>query len=139
MSSSPDYRLCAFVTVLVHALNVHSGLAVGKARLEHKVPLPSVTSKSIHFERVVRAHANNAEQYPQFLALMWVFAVVARYETISGLLGCVWVFLRFLYVAAYHKGENVGTYSVPCYMVLILYCAGIMGSIIKSLVEEYIM
>lgn len=124
-----EYRLCAIVTILLHGLNVRSGIAVGMARQKYNIPLPKLTGP-VEFERIVRAHANNAEQYPSFLALMWVCAFFVH-ANLAGVLGLVWLWFRHNYVTAYHaSGENLGSYTVPSYFVLIFYAASTFAVIV---------
>ena len=54
------------------------------------------------FERAFQAHNNNAEQYSQFLALMWVTAVLVN-GLFAVLVGLCWVTERHLYVSRYHR------------------------------------
>lgn len=130
-----EYRLCAFVTVLVFLLNVRSGLAVGTARDKYNLKAP-ICKGPPEFERVFRAHANNAEQYPQFLALMWVFAVMVH-ANLAGLMGMFWIILRHLYVSAYHNGGAIANYTIPAYLLLFAYSAGIVGVCLWSVAEDY--
>ena len=134
--SSYEYRLCALVTVLVYGLNTRSGVAVGMAREKYNVPLPN-TKGPQEFERIFRAHSNNAEQYPQFLALMWVFAAYVNADA-AGWMGLGWVVCRHLYVSAYHKGNRVQTYTIPAYLVLSSYSVGIVGVVVWSFIQDFI-
>jgi glutathione S-transferase len=136
-SAMAEYRICAVVTVLVYMLNSRSGIAVGAARDRFKVPIPKTTGPA-EFERVFRAHANNAEQSPQFLALMWVFAFFVN-GIVAGGLGVLWVLLRNLYVTRYHTtSENVQMFTIPAYMILSFYAVGIFISVVHSSVIEYL-
>lgn len=124
-------RLPALVTVLVYGLNVRSGVAVGNARQKYKVSMPGCTGPE-EFNRIFRAHANNAEQYPQFLALMWVFSVTVD-PFVGGTLGLLWVVFRHLYVSRYHRTiEGLGTYTIPAYLILTGMSMAIMVKIALS-------
>uniref|UniRef100_A0A7S1YB30 Glutathione transferase n=1 Tax=Grammatophora oceanica TaxID=210454 RepID=A0A7S1YB30_9STRA len=130
--------LCAIVTVLVYFLNARSGIAVGRARHKYNVPMPLSNGPS-EFQRVFRAHANNAEQYPQFLALMWTTATVGGFPLVAGGLGVLWVVLRNLYVSQYHKAaKGVTAYSNPSYMVLGTYAILTLGSIVYRLLKSFV-
>lgn len=132
-----EYRLCAVVTVLVYALNARSGVAVGMAREKHNVPVPQ-TKGPPEFDRVFRAHANNAEQYPQFVALMWVFAAYVHADA-AGAMGLVWIVLRHFYTTAYHKGDHIQKYTLPAYLILSCYAVGILGVVGWSYVQDFLM
>jgi glutathione S-transferase len=135
--ASAEYRICAVVTVLVFLLNTRSGIAVGDARKRFKIPLPKTTGDA-EFERIFRAHANNAEQYPQFLALMWVFAVFVN-GIVAGCMGVVWLILRNQYVTRYHTtAENLQMFTVPSYFVLIFYSFGIVLIVVYNSVADYL-
>lgn len=136
-SELAEYRICAVVTVLVYMLNARAGMAVGEARKRLKVPFPKTTGPA-EFERVFRAHANCVEQYPQFLALMWVFAIFVN-SLVAGCLGVVWVILRNLYVSRYHTtSERVEMFTIPAYLVLTFYGVGILITVLRSSVKEYL-
>ena len=133
--SLAEYRLCAFVTAMVYVLNTRSGIAVGWAREKYKVPVP-LTKGPVEFERAFRAHCNNAEQYPQFLACMWVFAVFVN-ATIAGILGMFWIVMRHLYVTEYHKGgDNITRYTIPAYLCMSIWSLGIVLSIVYGFVRD---
>lgn len=138
-TSLAEYRICAVVTVLVYMLNARSGIAVGTARDKFGVPMPK-TIGPVAFERAFRTHANNAEQYPQFLFLMWVFAVFVN-ATVGGILGVVWVVLRHCYVTRYHAtGEKakVTVFTIPAYMILSFYSVGILFTVLRGAVVDYL-
>ena len=104
MTTEPfPYPLTAVVSVLVLVLNIWSGVSVGKARDRCKVPLPKTTGP-VEFERAFRAHANNCEQYPMFLALKWIFVNISQNDKLAAGLGFAWVLARTLYVHEYHHG-----------------------------------
>lgn len=129
-------RLPALVTVLVYGLNVRSGIAVGNARLKYKVSPPS-TEGPAEFQRAFRAHDNNAEQYPQFLALMWVTAVFVN-GLFAGSCGLFWVLMRHLYVSRYHRtSEGLGTYTVPAYLSLSLMSLSILVKISLTFASDF--
>lgn len=133
----PECWLPAIVTVLVYMLNARSGIAVGEARKQFNVPMPR-TQGPLEFERVFRAHANNAEQYPQFVALMWVFSVFVN-ANLGGALGVLWVILRHLYVSRYHKtAEKVQMFTIPAYMILSFYSMGTIITIVRAAVVQYL-
>jgi uncharacterized MAPEG superfamily protein len=138
-SELAEYRICAIVTVLVYMTNARSGVAVGAARERLKVPFPKTTGPA-EFERHFRAHANNAEQYPQFLALMWVFGIFVN-ALVAGGLGVVWVILRNLYVSRYHTTSDLGQiemFTIPAYMILTVYGLGILITVLHCMVTEYL-
>lgn len=127
-----DYGLCVIATVLVYFLNAKSGIAVGKARKEYEVPILQ-TQGPPEFERVFRAHCNNAEQYPQLLALMWTFAVFVQ-KDLAGALGIFWIVMRHMYTKQYHESaDNVERYTIPADYVLKFYSIGL----IFALLYEY--
>jgi glutathione S-transferase len=125
-----DLRLPAVCTVLVYFLNFRSGMAVADARQKHNVPFPS-SDGPVEFQRRFRAHSNNAEQYPQFLALMWTCAVFWA-GPLAGAVGLIWVASRHMYVSAYHKGAFLGYWTVPGYLCLLTYCGLIVLAVVKS-------
>ena len=130
-------RLPALVTVLVYALNVRSGIAVGNARRKFKVDPPG-TAGPPEFQRAFHAHNNNAEQYPQFLAVMWVTAVFVD-GLCAGSIGLFWVALRHLYVSRYHRtGEGLGRYTVPAYMCINVMCVLILLKITLTYAKDLI-
>lgn len=130
------FHLPAFVTVLVYALNVRSGIAVGNARVKHKVNPPSVDGPP-EFLRAFRAHLNNAEQYPQFLALMWATAFIVN-DVFAGICGLFWVLMRHLYVSHYHRtGDGLGRYTIPAYHTLSLMSISILGKIALSIAKDF--
>lgn len=136
-SVAAEYRICAIVTVLVYLSNSRSGSAVGAARARLKIPFPK-TIGNAEFERIFRAHANNAEQYPQFLALMWVFAFFVN-AIAAGCLGVAWVVLRNLYVTRYHTtSEKIQMFTIPAYLILSFYSAGIFFTVVYSSVKEFL-
>jgi glutathione S-transferase len=125
-----DLRLPAICTVLVFALNLRSGIAVGVARRKYKVPFPE-TDGPVEFKRSFRAHCNNAEQYPQFLALMWTCAVFSSGQ-LAGIIGLIWIAARHVYVSAYQKGAFVGYGTVPAYFCLMGYSGIIVVAVVRS-------
>ena len=129
-------RLPALVTVLVYALNVRSGIAVGNARRKFKVDPPS-TAGPPEFQRAFRAHNNNAEQYPQFLAIMWVTAVFVD-GLFAGSIGLFWITMRHLYVSRYHRtSEGLLTYTIPAYLCLTTMSFSILFKIALSFAYDF--
>ncbi len=129
-------RLPALVTVLVYGLNVRSGIAVGHARRKYKIDPPAVTGPP-EFERAFRAHNNNAEQYPQFLALMWVTAVLVN-GLFAGSVGLFWVAMRHLYVSRYHRtAEGLTIYTIPAYLCLSGMSLLILSKIVLSFAKDF--
>jgi hypothetical protein len=136
-SNLMDYPLCAVVTVLVHFLNIRSGVAVGEARDKFNIP---VTKGLAEFERVFRAqHYNNTEQYPMFVALMWIFAVFVR-GNMAGAMGLGLAGLggveKFLCHRVSQGRSGSKVHYIPAYLVLNGYCLGILGASISGFVKE---
>ncbi len=128
--------LPALVTVLVYALNARSGIAVGNARRKHNVNPPTATGPP-EFQRAFQAHNNNAEQYPLFLALMWVTAVLVN-GVFAGAVGLFWVAMRHLYVSRYHQtGEGLGMYTIPAYHCLSAMSLAILLKIALSFAKDF--
>ena len=129
MSPFP-YPLTAVVTVMVLATNIRSGVGVGTARDKYEIKMPKTTGPP-GFERAFRAHANNAEQTPLFLAMSWLFAAVSESDRVAAGLGLLWVILRNLYVTEYQEGKgDVRKFTIPAYLVLQCYAVGTLGTLV---------
>jgi glutathione S-transferase len=126
-----ELRMPALCTVLLVLLNIASGRAVGNARIKCKVLFPA-TEGPPEFNRAFRAHANNAEQYPQFLALMWTCAVFVS-ARLAAWIGLLWIALRVLYVRTYHRGGDIVRFTLPSYACLFGYSVLILVTVTRSI------
>ena len=64
------------------------------------------------------------EQSGYFLVGLWMFSLFVD-PNVGGLIGAVWVVLRYLYAAAYTKSnEGLATYTIPAYFCQYAFYAG---------------
>jgi hypothetical protein len=70
------------------------------------------------FERIFRAHADNVDQYPHFLALVRVFTAVFVHDNLAGAM-----VMRHIAKSQYHKGGKVSTFRLAVEWELVIYIA----------------
>ena len=100
-------------------------VCVGSARKRFGVQIPKTTGPP-EFERTFRAHQNQIEQSSIFYVLLWSFSLLVS-PTLGGLIGLVWIVLRYLYFCRYRDtGKNIGHFTVPAYMCLNSYVLGLL-------------
>ncbi|MFM8967982.1 MAG: MAPEG family protein, partial [Vulcanococcus sp.] len=76
-----------------------TAMAVGQARVKHKV-MPPATTGPEPFECALRVQQNTLEQLVFFLPVFWLAALMAS-ETWASLLGFIWVGGRVAYGVGY--------------------------------------
>ena len=69
------------------------------------------------YVRAVRAQANQVEQVPFFIVVLFGAVLFADGFAI-GSLGALYVAARVLYGCAYRAGRNIGLYTIPCYFIM---------------------
>jgi glutathione S-transferase len=95
----PVPALPAVVTLAALITYQGSAMAVGQARVKHKV-MPPATSGPEGFERALRVQQNTLEQLVFFLPTFWLAALLGN-ASLACLLGFVWVGGRVAYGVGY--------------------------------------
>jgi len=92
--------------VSLAALIAYQGtaMAVGQARVKHKVLPPAMTGPE-PFECALRVQQNTLEQLVFFLPVFWLSALMSS-ETWASLLGFIWVGGRVAYGVGYRLAPN---------------------------------
>ncbi|MBM5796503.1 MAG: MAPEG family protein, partial [Cyanobacteria bacterium M_surface_7_m2_037] len=92
--------------VSLAALIAYQGtaMAVGQARVKHKVLPPAMTGPE-PFECALRVQQNTLEQLVFFLPVFWLAALMGS-ETWASLLGFIWVGGRVAYGVGYRLAPN---------------------------------
>jgi glutathione S-transferase len=92
--------------VSLAALITYQGtaMAVGQARVKHKV-LPPIMTGPEAFECALRVQQNTLEQLVFFLPVFWLAALMSS-KTWASLLGFIWVGGRVAYGVGYRLAPN---------------------------------
>lgn len=92
--------------VTLAALIVYQGtaMAVGQARIQHKV-MPPASSGPEPFERALRVQQNTLEQLVFFLPCLWLAALQGDQRWAS-VLGFIWVGGRIAYAVGYRQAAS---------------------------------
>jgi glutathione S-transferase len=93
--------LPAVVTLAALITYQGTAMAVGQARVKHKV-MPPASSGPEAFERALRVQQNTLEQLVFFLPTFWLAALLGS-ETWACLLGFTWVGGRVAYGVGYRQ------------------------------------
>ena len=96
--------LPAVVTLAAVVAYQGSAMAVGQARVKHKV-MPPASSGPEEFERALRVQQNTLEQLVFFLPTFWLAALLAS-ESWASLLGFIWVGGRVAYGVGYRQSPG---------------------------------
>ena len=96
--------LPAVVTLAALITYQGTAMAVGQARIQHKV-LPPASSGPEPFERALRVQQNTLEQLVFFLPAFWLAALLGN-PSWACLLGFVWVGGRIAYGVGYRQGAD---------------------------------
>ena len=123
----------ALVTVAAIVLTFVLSLRVGKMRRKHGVNAPA-TAGHAEFERANRIHQNTIEQLVLFLPLLWL-ALYVLGDTITGLIGAVWIVGRVVYARAYARdpaarAPGLGITTLPTAVLLLASLWGILQGFI---------
>jgi glutathione S-transferase len=115
--------------VTLAALIVYQGtaMAVGQARVKHKVMPPASTGPEA-FERAVRVQQNTLEQLVFFLPTFWLAALLSN-QAWASLLGFVWVGARVAYGIGYRlepgkRGPGFGISFLSSAVLLVMAIVG---------------
>jgi glutathione S-transferase len=122
-------QLPALVTVV--ALIVYQGtvMAVGQARMKHKVLAPASTGPE-DFECALRVQQNTLEQLVFFLPTFWL-AALATSERWACLLGFIWVGARIAYGVGYRispakRGPGFGISFLCSIALMVMALLGVL-------------
>lgn len=96
--------LPAVVTLAALITYQGTAMAVGQARVKHKV-MPPATEGPEAFECALRVQQNTLEQLVFFLPVLWLAALMTS-ETWASLLGFLWVGGRVAYGIGYRLAPN---------------------------------
>lgn len=115
--------------VTLAALIVYQGtaMAVGQARIQHKVMPPSSNGPE-EFERAVRVQQNTLEQLVFFLPVFWLAALLSN-QAWASLLGFVWLGGRVAYAIGYRqdpakRGPGFGISFLSSAVLLVMAIVG---------------
>jgi glutathione S-transferase len=95
----PVPAIPAVVTLAAVITYQGTAMAVGQARVKHKV-MPPATTGPEPFECALRVQQNTLEQLVFFLPVFWLASLMAS-ETWASLLGFIWVGGRVAYGVGY--------------------------------------
>jgi glutathione S-transferase len=116
--------------VTLAALITYQGtaMAVGKARVKHKV-MPPATSGPEPFECALRVQQNTLEQLVFFLPTFWL-AVLLGSPDWASLLGFIWVGGRVAYGVGYRmapgkRGPGFGISFLSSVVLLVMAIVGV--------------
>ena len=97
--------LPAVVTLAALITYQGTAMAVGQARVKHKV-MPPATSGPEPFECALRVQQNTLEQLVFFLPAFWLAALMGS-ESWACLLGFIWVGARVAYGVGYRRAPGL--------------------------------
>ena len=125
----PVPALPAVVTLAALITYQGTAMAVGQARVKHKV-MPPATSGPEEFERALRVQQNTLEQLVFFLPTFWLAALLGS-ETWACLLGFIWVGGRVAYGIGYRqapgkRGPGFGISFLSSVALLVMAIVGIV-------------
>eukprot|EP00048_Salpingoeca_helianthica_P015543 m.227317 g.227317 ORF g.227317 m.227317 type:complete len:188 (+) comp17186_c0_seq1:13-576(+) len=133
-----DLALPALATAVFSAYYIlFDVFSAGLARQRYKVPFPRMDGPA-PFHRAQRAQANQVEQMPIFLSLMWASAVCVN-GPLAGVVGLVWVALRISYAHTYRKTAKrptLLTRTLPAYACLYYYVFSLLYGSLHVLCEQ---
>ena len=119
--------LPAVVTLAALITYQGTAMAVGQARVKHKV-MPPATSGPEEFECALRVQQNTLEQLVFFLPAFWLAALLDN-MAIACLLGFVWVGARIAYAIGYlqapeKRGPGFGISFLSSLVLLVMALVG---------------
>ena len=120
--------LPAVVTLAALITYQGTAMAVGQARVKHKV-MPPATSGPEEFECALRVQQNTLEQLVFFLPTFWLAALMGN-EAWASLLGFIWVGGRVAYGVGYRlapgkRGPGFGISFLSSVALLVMAIAGV--------------
>jgi glutathione S-transferase len=119
----------AFITLIDIAIYTVLGMNVSRARAKYKVPAPAVEGPEA-FLRIMRVHANTAEQLIMHLPLLWI-AAFAMDDAFAASFGAVWALGRVLYARGYYRKpkRRVKGFVIAMIVNAILFAGALAGTI----------
>ena len=122
--------LSAVVTLAALITYQGTAMAVGQARVQHKV-MPPASSGPEEFERALRVQQNTLEQLVFFLPTFWLAALLGS-ETWACLLGFLWVGGRIAYGVGYRqapgkRGPGFGISFLSSIALLVMAIVGVFS------------
>lgn len=122
--------LPAVVTLAALITYQGTAMAVGQARVQHKV-MPPASSGPEEFERALRVQQNTLEQLVFFLPTFWLAALLGS-ETWACLLGFLWVAGRIAYGVGYRqapgkRGPGFGISFLSSIALLVMAIVGVFS------------
>jgi len=123
----PVPTIPALVTLAAVIIYQGTAMAVGQARVKHKV-MPPATTGPEPFECALRVQQNTLEQLVFFLPVFWLAALMAS-ETWASLLGFIWVGGRVAYGVGYRlapgqRGPGFGISFLSSIALLVMAMVG---------------
>lgn len=123
-------ELPAIVTLAALITYQATAMAVGQARVQHKVMPPASTGPE-PFERALRVQQNTLEQLVFFLPTFWLAALLGDQSWASGL-GFVWVGGRIAYGIGYRqapgkRGPGFGISFLASAALLVMALVGVFN------------
>ncbi|MEY2748058.1 MAG: hypothetical protein RLZZ168_74 [Cyanobacteriota bacterium] len=120
--------LPAVVTLAALITYQGTAMAVGQARVKHKV-MPPATTGPEPFECAVRVQQNTLEQLVFFLPTFWLAALLGSPDWAS-LLGFIWVGGRIAYGVGYRiapgkRGPGFGISFLSSVVLLVMAIVGV--------------
>ena len=120
--------LPAVVTLAALITYQGTAMAVGQARVKHKV-MPPATTGPEPFECALRVQQNTLEQLVFFLPTFWLAALLGSPEWAS-LLGFIWVGGRIAYGVGYRmapgkRGPGFGISFLSSVVLLVMAAVGV--------------
>jgi glutathione S-transferase len=125
------FHYTTIVTILAIAFYIFTCIQAGSARAKGKVMAPATAGDAL-FERAFRVQMNTLEWLPVVLPGLWFFAIYVS-DTISAVLGIVWVVGRVLYMQGYMEApEKRGPgFGIQAAAGLILLIGGLVGVLVQ--------
>jgi glutathione S-transferase len=122
--------LPAVVTLAALITYQGTAMAVGQARLKHKV-MPPATSGPEDFERALRVQQKTLEQLVFFLPAFWLGALLGD-QGLACLLGFLWVGGRIAYGIGYRqapakRGPGFGISFLSSAALLVMAVVGVVS------------
>ena len=121
--------LPAVVTLAALITYQGTAMAVGQARVKHKV-MPPASSGPEPFERALRVQQNTLEQLVFFLPTFWLAALLGN-PGAACLLGFIWVGGRVAYGIGYRqdpskRGPGFGISFLASVVLLVMAIVGVL-------------
>lgn len=131
----PALATCVFVT----CYNLFDTLGVGRVRAKYSYfdttssngPVPEEVALAL------RAQANQVEQFPTFLAALWLYSFFVS-GFAGGVMGGMWTLLRQLYSATYRSSAGIspakkglGKFTLPCYFLVNAMAMGTVVHVVR--------